>query len=70
MIDDSSKGLSSGVDWHFRNKEHFEAFQNHEVGMLVLSCWLYNVYLQALPVLFSAKVAFFEKSQSVFSIVP
>lgn len=53
VIIDSSKGLLSSVDWHLRNKEHFaKAFQNLEVGMLVLSCWLYNACLWALPFLF------------------
>lgn len=46
MIMDSSKGLSSSVDWHLRKKEHFaEAFQNLEVGIVFLSCLLYNVCL-------------------------
>jgi len=32
------------VDGHLRNKEHFaKAFKNLEVGMIILSCWLYGV---------------------------
>lgn len=72
MIIDSSEGLSSSVDWHLRNKEHFaKAFENLEVDMLILTCWLYNVCLLALlTFLVSAKVAYSKKSQSVFSVVP
>lgn len=56
VIIDSSKGLSFSVGWHLRNKEHFDkAPRNLEVCMFLLSCWLYNVCLWALSVLFQLR---------------